>query len=91
MGTDVMVRGGRMWRRVLGGTGVEIRLSAASVVSSVLVAVFTIDITGVAVKLTFPFAFQDQIMLSFACDQITRAFVVTPRILISRINIGSRT
>jgi hypothetical protein len=46
-----------MWRRVLRGTGVEIRLSAASVVSSVLVAVFAIDITGVAVKLTFPFAF----------------------------------
>lgn len=48
-----------MWRGVLGGTGVEAHLSAASVVSSILVpvAVVAIDIAGVALKLTFPFAF----------------------------------
>jgi len=75
-----------MWRRVLGGSWVEVDLSAASIVPSVLVsvAVFAIDIAGVALKL----AFHHHFMLSFACHQITRAFVVSPRILIS--DIGSR-
>jgi len=75
-----------MWRRVLGGPRMRVHLSAASVVPSVLVsvAVFAIDIAGVAFKL----AFHHHFTFSFACHHITRAFVVSPQILIS--NIGSR-